>query len=334
MSDFIDLMPSVFRNGSYSCTYNPDPKAKPNCSNDKGDGSITKSFTLYKYRLPVMVQSKANPISSDGLPNSKYSKGEDKTAQNLISGYGIPIEGYSDSHASIVSDDNGNISIVPNRDPKLWPNFNEALTKCIQLDGTNGKPNCYAVIVQTDYDGITDNDSNNLHTFKYNLVENPNYNNTELKNILKISPRVDSNLLYCQGVYYTWIKNLDNNQSYNTSEYNTPASTLNCSVAQFAQPGAIPKLDPNNGKPTSLKTPRASVEIPFVPPDRPKKNNNNTLIIGGVVASVVILGGIYFWYTRFGPGVTPAAATPNTAPLPIPSTPSIKITKKGGYFYY
>jgi hypothetical protein len=332
MSSFISYIPA---SNPYSCILNPNPGYTRDCkgttksssSSNSGGGpsttplpSLQKQFTLYKNMLPITIPSTISPTDSDFTKNYP-----DKDVANYwISGNEIPSIGYN---GDITNDGSGIIT-----DISKWTFFNQALSKCIELDGTNGKPNCYAVVVQSDFQGISGFDDSTYHTYAYQLVEQP----TTAKIAQKVpafasTKTIDNNYLFCQSQFYTWIKNDPINYP---NGYNPTAPTINtCPIESYDY---IDRRTPpnNNGFGSSFfsRPPSEKVEIPFVAAEGiVKPKNNYTYIIIGAVA-VVAIGGIYYWYTTFGPG----ADDTTSKSLPIkPTTTHANINKtKGGYFYY
>ena len=345
-TNFIDYMPSDFRSGSYSCTFNPnkgyvvDCDGKTTSSSSSGSTppattplpNITKSFTLYKNQLPITIPSTADP-----LKDPKYVPGEDKKAESYwLSGSGIPSSGYSDY--STYFDDSGNQ--ILQGDKTKWTGFLGALSKCIELDGTNGKPNCYAVSVQSDFTGVKISDLQITRIYKYKLVGLPTEQSIRAIDTNRETSRfatdrkIDSNFLFCHPQYYTWVKDLSSgvyNQyapRFGPGAPSGPSGQLTCPGEKYLADLASAPLAQIDS--SDFWAPKKEVPIPFYPEPQPPKENNVKKYIKYAAIAVVVLGllfGIYFWYTNYGPGATPA--------LPIVPTTSTNIKKiKGGYYYY
>ena len=351
----LNFMPYQFK-GDYNCTFNPNPNYNKDCigtsTSSQSSSSIpgattptplpniTNSFKLYYNQLPITI-----PSTLDPLTNSKYKPGEDTDVDSYwINHSSIPSSGYSD--LSVYYDDNGNEHLQT--DPTKWTGFNSALSKCIELDGKNGKPNCYAVAIQSDLSGIKISDSTNVHNFKYNLVELPTISSIQAMDAnprtlsFTTGKKLDSNFLVCQPVYYTWVKTLP------TGAYNPyapgfdsvslskapPSSTasgtnLICNGEKYlAQQigGPLQQLDvPTNFFDTPAAAIPWAIESGKALPGMslPKK-----IAIG--VGVCALLGGIYYWYSNYGPGAEDDE--PPQSDVPTSST-SIKKTQ-GGYYYY
>ena len=348
MSNFINYIPV---SNNYTCKYNPNPNIKQDCnggiktsstSTSGGNNTptptilpnITKQFTLHRNKLPITIPSTVNPMKDSNYKPEPDSK---------VSRYWIPITpAYSDN--SVIYDNTG--TARKQTDITKWDGFNAAISKCIELDGTNGKKNCYAVSVQSDFAGNSAADSRLDHTFKYFLVELPTIEKIDQN--FAIGKDIDNNFLFCQPQFYTWVKNL-NSGVYNpyAPRYN-PSSTPSRSVTLSCPPERYPEQqreedNANFFKKTSDDDSDASspaVPIPKAPKDpKPKVDNTKRNMIIGVVVAIIVLGGGYYWYTNFGPG---ADSTPIPSPTvakivtpAIPKTVSATIKKtKGGYFFY
>ena len=355
----LSFMPHQFK-GDYNCTFNPNPNYKTDCIGNSTSSqssstrtgaqpgappttplpNITNSFKLYYNQLPITIPSNVDP-----LKDSKYTPGEDKNVDTYwIKHSSIPSGGYSD--LSVYYDDNGNEHLLT--DPTKWTGFNSALSKCIEFDGKNGKPNCYAIAIQSDFSGIRIADSKNGHNFKYNLIELPTISSIQA---MDADPRtlnftrgkkLDPNFLVCQPVYYTWVKTLP------TGNYNPYAPGFD-SVSLSKSPPSSTSSGTNlicNGERylgQQLGAPLQPLEIPknfFDTPavaipwgiDRGKAllamSLPKKIAIG--VGICILLGGIYYWYSNYGPGAEddePSQSDVST------SSSSIKKTQ-GGYYYY
>jgi hypothetical protein len=359
MSSIIDFIPNAFRS-TYNCTFNPNRGYITDCVGNRTNSSstisgtglsssgataappplpnITKKFTLYKNQLPITIPSKANPLT-DG----KYVPGEDKGVNAYWITEGIPPSGYSD--VSSYYDDEGNQVLETNA--SKWTGFLSALSKCIELDGTNGKQNCYAVAVQSDFTGVSITDSNMLHNYNYKLVALPTIqaikaidDNADTPQFAS-SKKIDSNFLFCQSQYYTWVKNLDSGVYNQYAPYYKVGSPSSSSSGQLTCPGekymsnvAAAPLE-RRGPPKDFWAPTKEVPIPFSPepiPPKPNETRKYMMYAGIAFAVITILYGIYYWYNNYGPGVPPPAPVVD---LPVNPTTSADIKKKkGGYFYY
>jgi len=353
MSNFIDYIPVT----NYSCTYNPNPNYTPDCTGTKtttttttttsgtntsgGNNTptgtilpnITKQFTLYQNKLPITIPSTVNPMK-----DSNYKSDSDPNVKD----YWLPTPPYSDN--SVIYDNSGNAR--KQTDITKWGGFNNAISKCIELDGTNGKKNCYAVSVQSDFIGNSTADSKLDHSFNYFLVELPTIDKIDQN--FAVGKDIDNNFLFCQPQFYTWVKNL-NSGVYNpyAPRYN-PNNTPNSSFRLSCDPERYPEQQRDEDNANFFKkkedddfwAPSAEVPIPFVPPPKkPNEDNSKRNMIIGVVVAIIVLGGGYYWYTHFGPGATPSATpSPTVAKIvtpAIPKTVSATIKKtKGGYFFY
>jgi hypothetical protein len=344
---------------------------------------VTKLFSLFENMLPITIPSRVNP--NDGTGNylqANLYNGDPSVDSYWLSEPSIPKEGYSDNNLYFDPNKNHRQTSLP---LPGWTGFYSALSKCIELDGSayplcpsstpspTGtpsptvpagppcstptkpvyKPNCYAVSVQSDFTGTSLSDRSLSHLFNYKLVElptaeyidNPDNHLTNFAN----QNQIDSNFLFCQTQFYTWVKNLPLGEIYNIygpsyKPSTTPSATgpfsLSCQKESYPSLGgiALPELTVPKG---FFDTPAADIPIIKVPP--PPVNNTNRDILIGVGVTVAVLGGIYWWYKNFGPGADDDEDTAVPAPVPapaitipvIPTTATADIqTKKGGYFYY
>jgi len=323
--------------------------------------TFTNTYSLYPYMLPITIPSIIKPTDPE------YTKNEipDLSVSSFwISESSIPTSGYSDM--SIDFDALGNT--IP-RSYGKWTGLTAALSKCNEFDGTayplctantpartpcssssnnpTLKPNCYAVVTQSDYNGTAD--SAKSHTFNYNLVELPN--NLTVKNSLSQfpnpKPAFDKNYLFCQTQFYTWVK--DSSIPY----YNPPPSLCPIPKTPSLSPSNTPSLYCPSPSPPVLSCPAPvypssnAGEMQQIPdsssffaatpavdlnslvgyqsPARPDNTTRNIII--GVVVGIILIGGGLYWYLNYGPGKPPEIETPEPSPIKIK-------TKKGGYFYY
>ena len=333
MNRFIDYL-TVRNKNNYTCTYNPNPNFKPDCtgtstsSNTTGGSTkapvatllpkITKNFTLYKNMLPITIPSTVDPLNT----KQKYDPSD-----------------YSSIKQYFLKPDEYNYNDLSNT--TTWDGFKKAISKCTELE------NCYAVIVQSDFSGISIDDSNREHSFNYFLVELPTIkkiNDTFRK--FADNKQIDNNFLFCQPQFYTWVKNSSSGVYNPYAPGYKPSSTPSTSFSLSCDPEKYPEQqrEEDTAKMFAKKeddnfwTPRYEVPIPFVPPPKkPKDDNSKRNMIIGVVVAIIVLGGGYYWYTNFGSGSTPNA-TPSVSkivPPVIPKTVSTTIKKtKGGYFFY
>jgi len=192
---FIEYMPYVYKQNNYRCTYNPNPNFKPDCTGTNSTSStitsggntkapvattlpnITKEFTLYKNMLPITIPSTVDPMK-----DSYYKSDPDPSVKQFF----LRPDEYKYSDLS---------------NTNTWDDFKKALSKCIELE------NCYAVVVQSDFSGISAADSNRDHSFNYFLVELPTIEKIDQN--FAIGKDIDNNFLFCQAKFYTWVKNLN-----------------------------------------------------------------------------------------------------------------------------
>jgi len=370
MSNYIGYIPRKFTNNPISCIYNPNPGYTQNCNGGiasnrfTSSGSststpsppsppvvilnnITSQFTLYRNMLPISIPSSASPLTD---PN--YSWEDSTVSRSWLTDPSIK-NPYSDSSSYL--DDNGNEHLQ--NDWTKWQGFIDALSKCIELDGTNGKKNCYAISVQSDFTGVSIADSRNGHSYNYNLVELPTINNINPN--FASGKQIDQNFLFCQPQFYTWVKNPPAGKVYNPyapsfKPSGAPAGTpgnvsLRCGDEQY--PSQVNSGYQELKSPDDFWAPSPEVEIPFVPQKKKIEDNSKRNIIIGIVVVIVLLIGGYYWYTHMGPGkpatAAPAAATAAVAATPAAPAPaaaapaaaapaaSVAIQKtKGGYYYY
>ena len=167
MSNYISYIPNKFTN-PVTCIYNPNPGYTQNCVGGiapnrptvSGSGApaatptllnnISNQFTLYRNMLPITIPARETPLTD---PN--YSWEDSSISGSWLTGSNI--KDYNDSSSYL--DDNGNEHLQ--NDWTKWQGFIDALSKCIELDGTNGKKNCYAVSIQSDFTGVSISDSKN-----------------------------------------------------------------------------------------------------------------------------------------------------------------------------
>jgi hypothetical protein len=396
--DFSSIFP--YPNVNYPCTFNPNSGYAADCigTNQIYDKTINnipqptllppveKSFTLYNWALPITIPSiLTTDQTKKGNPPDKY------ISKYWIQPPYVPNPTFSD--------------LYPDKDPSRigqpfsWVGFNQALSKCIELDGSvyppsdnicsstnndincvdpllaypNKKPSCYGVSVQSDYIGniIQDTSSYNLNYF---LVEEPNSSPSSsldlLNNTIKIpfkpkwidNNKIDNNYLFCQPLFYTWIKNTPSGTPYNSTPSCTPVICPNGPIV--CPPGSTSKCIPCTPVTCPIGSPRTNFDISscpgpvytqnqsndpqyidlnpppsffedspdFVPiykarPPPSKSELYKNYIIGGVI--VILLGLIYYFV--FGPG------SEGDIIIPLKKTAKrIKtIGKKiGGYFFY
>ena len=360
MSNYIGYIPRKFTNNPITCIYNPNPGYTQNCNGGvapnrptiSGGGTsppsppppppppllnkITSQFTLYRNMLPISIPSSASPLTD---PN--YSWEDSTVSKSWLTDPSIK-NPYSDSSSYL--DDNGNEHLQ--NDWTKWQGFIDALSKCIELDGTNGKKNCYAISVQSDFTGVSIADSKNGHSYNYNLVELPTIDNINPN--FASGKQIDHNFLFCQPQFYTWVKNPPAGTVYNPyapsfkpsgTPSRTPGSvSLRCADEQY--PSQVNSGYQELKPPDDFWAPSPEVEIPFVPQKKKIEDNSKRNIIIGVVVVIVLLVGGYYWYTHMGPGkpATVAASAPTvaaSAPKVAASAPKVAIQKtKGGYYYY
>ena len=342
--DFSSVFPTPTNN--YNCTHNPNYGIMADCkgttvgSNNGTVGtlpSIKKSFTLYNYALPITVQSS---VSADKVSNGQPPDPE--AAPYWIQPPYVDTPPYSDMYRPNDSNATG---------PFPWTGFNQALSKCVELDGSyyppstgtgnpllaypNRKPNCYSVSVQSDYVGVQSMDTS-TYNLNYFLTELPTDNRID-KEWLKSHP-MDNNYLYCQTQFYTWIKNTPSGSPYN-SQPSANFSIASCPAPVYNK-AVNDTLSKSNDMPSDMLpswwgAPLASLDdIPSIKKIKKVETPDNTkYYIGGAVAVVVL---IILWYFFLGPGSEPDIVIPLRKPV-VPAKPVVaaKIPgKKGGYFYY
>jgi hypothetical protein len=243
---------------SYRPTYIPNYAREPNLVPTNTNPNtppptllqpILKSFTLYNWALPITIPSTltADETTSGNPPDPAVSN-------YWIQPPYVPSPTFSD--------------LYPDPDPTYknqpfkWTGFKQALSKCIELDGStyppsnnicsstnnsskcvdpllaypNKKPNCYAVSVQSDYTGNMTTDTSR-YSLNYFLVEEPNSSTTSSLTKLNNSVQtpngqkwvdgniIDNNYLFCQSQFYTWIKNTPSGTPYNQT---TPCTPVYC----------------------------------------------------------------------------------------------------------
>jgi hypothetical protein len=339
--DFSSVFPTPTNN--YRCTINPNPGFLSDCtgttvgSNNGSVGtlpSITKSFTLYNYALPITIQSSVTPENtSNGQPPDPGA------GQYWIQPPHVSAPTYSDMYKPNDRNATG---------PFAWTGFNQALSKCIELDGSyyppsagsgsdpalaypNKKPNCYSVSVQSDYIGNQSHDTS-VYSLNYFLSELPTSSTIDPE-WLKSHP-IDNNYLYCQSQFYTWIKNTPSGSPYNTQP------SANFSIASCKAPiynkAVNDTLSKSNDMPSDMMPSWWGAPLPSLDDidsikkiKKVEKPDYTKYYIGGAVAVVVL---IILWYFFLGPGSEPDIVIPLRKPIkPVVTT---KPGKKGGYFYY
>jgi hypothetical protein len=358
----------------------PEPEPLP---------SILQSFTLYNWALPITIPST--------LTTEKTMNGNppDQSVKNYwIQPPYVPSPTYSDVHPDPNPANRGK--------PFHWTGFKQALSKCIELDGStyapssnicgtpsatnkcidpllvypNKKPKCYAVSTQSDSTGIR----RSFNSLNYNLVEEPNSSpSTSLSdfntNVFTSNGnkwvernRIDKNYLFCQPLFYTWIKNTPSGAAYNTNTCTpvvcprgrivcpspssstssrsstnicVPCSPVTCPVGSTPPnfsirncpgpiyPRDIPYVPPDNSH--LFRIPPSFYEVPTVKlaPKYVPPARASTPTAVYIIAGVVIVIVLVFLYFTYGPGAE------NDVVLPLNNTIASKISKKlGGYFYY
>jgi len=273
-----------------------------------------------------------------------------------VDNYWLKTPEYSDNSGT-VNNSTGR-SMIRN-DPTEWTGFLSALSKCVELDGSPypscnsttqlntpcstasnpiNKPMCYAVAVQSDFQGNSIRDSSVYHSFKYHLVELPSSNklDTLLPSEFKNKP-VDNNFLFCQPQFYTWVKNPRNNAVYNPHAPNykntpslTPSSTsrtLNCPVESYPSLNADnPNASTNTISPGFFDdTPSKPMNFGSTVTPVVKSNRNKYILITvGVIVGIIF---IYWFYSKH-------IARQEDSSSSSSSEPAVNVTSKGGYFYY
>lgn len=367
--DFSSIFPTP--NTNYPCTFNPNPgftadcigKSQPTRSSSTPSSTlspISNTFSLYKWALPITIPSL---VTTEDTTSGGASPDKDVLGYWIQAPY-VPSETYSDMY--------------PDPDPShknqpfAWTGFNQALSKCIELDGStypksnnicsssntakncidpklafpNKKPSCYAVVTQSDYTGIKATDTKS-YSLNYFLVEQPNTSPrtsvTEMNKI--IGPKgkgwvdsnpMDSNYLFCQTQFYTWIKNTPSGAPY------APANSANPNFSISSCPGPKYKshdkyIPPDNSNvlnpPPSFfnSDPNWEKKLPssgyVAPPSA--STSSTTYIIGGVVLAIILV----FLYFTFGPGAESDSDSSSSSKKHVKK--AVKVIKKlGGYFNY
>jgi len=340
-------------------------------------GPISNLFTLNKWALPITIPSilTTDQVTSGNPPDPNASI-------YWIQPPYVSQEGYSDIYPF-------NQGVTP------WTGFHQALSKCVELDGStypvstnlcsdtnvysstnrctdplvaypNKKPKCYAVSTQSDYVGNKTQDTSN-YVLNYFLVEEPNSSPRSSLyefNIDGTKPggtgwvdrhNVDENYLFCQPLFYTWIKSKPSGGSYNppctpvTCDRSTPScspvtcppgswnNTFNvnntCSAPVFAsnQPRPKPPVWDNSMTPSfwAAKIP----EKPKVLVNPPSESYTSYYIIGSIVVAL----GLLLWYFIRKPNIPyiPPIVTKTVNKVVKSSVKATtKVANKGGYFYY
>ena len=385
----LDYSPPYIANYTRAKRIPPSGPKPPAVSEPVPLPSILKSFTLYNWALPITIPST--------LTTDKTLSGNPPDPDIIdfwIQSPYVPSPTYSDIFPDPNPENRGK--------PFHWKGFNQALSKCIELDGStytpsnnicgtpsatqtcvdpllaypNKKPKCYAVSIQSDSVGIR----KSYNSLNYNLVEEPNSSpNTSLSafndnlftsngNKWVEGNRIDKNYLFCQPLFYTWIKNTPSGAPYNTNTCTPvvcPLGPIVCPPSFSPSPSrsstnrcipCSPVTCPIGSTPPSFNIrncpgPIYSRNIPYVPPDNsnlfrlspsfwqetkfkpmyvpPKKDSDSTSNTTYIIAGVVIVIVIGFLYYTY------VLNPENDVVLPLNNTISSKISKKlGGYFYY
>jgi hypothetical protein len=210
-------------------------------------------------------------------------------------------------------------------------------------------------VTESDYSGINIADSGS-HQIVYKLVALPTTDT--INQALSVfsynslpKPEYDKNFLFCQSLFYTWLKNKptdynpyvprqvctpapSSGRTSSRTPSRTPSSTPSqiCTIPGPPQPLSCPgpvfasDIQPQNK--TSVPPgffssgPSADVDLStlggYEAP--PKPNNTMRNIIIGVVVAIILIGGGLYWYLYYGPGK-------------IEKIPSIVVKTKGGYYY-
>lgn len=360
---------------SPSCTPNFPPSAPPSIAPSKPVApTITNTYNLYPFMLPITIPS----IVKLTDPNYNEDGKPDKSVIPFwLKEPSIPSNPNGSANYSDRAVDFNSTGRPIAREYGKWIGLTAALSKCNELDGTpyplcsntstpsntpcstpNNpilKPNCYAVVTQTSYTGILD--SPTAVTYNYNLVELPNAESVA-NSLSQFAPRpkpdYDNNYLFCQPLFYTWVKKNPSNSPYfvpptstcvNTPSLRTPSSrapapTRCPSIYQPANlrcPGPVynvgaPPPPLQNDVPADFWAPAPPVDLNSLGGYTSKKVDNTTrnlyIYIG---IGVVVVGGILYWYLNYGPGAPPDVEIPSPIKMSLKAT---KIIKKGGYFFY
>jgi hypothetical protein len=363
-SDFSSIFPSNIKN-NYQCIYNPNPGFANDCigsnilnlglSTQSNYPNMIKSFTMYPWALPITIPS---TLTADDTTKGGKSPDTD-VSRYWIQAPHVPTPTFSDLYPDPNPTNKGK--------PFVWDGLNKAMSKCIELDGStyppsnnickgnstdskncvnpllaypNKKPSCYAVVTQSDYTGNELSDTM-LYSLNYFLVEEPNSSPiSDLANFNVSLPRVgpnwvtknkiDQNYLFCQSQFYTWIKNKNSGEPYNTAPttnftINSCPGPVYTSMIPVKQPDtnailALPPsfyADPNDDW---LKNLPKSQSVYKNPPS--SSPNTTTYILIGVVV-VILLGVGYYLLAGSKKSVI--------IPLKVAKTIGKKI---GGYYYY
>jgi hypothetical protein len=256
---------------TYVANYAREPSVVPTDTNPNTPPptllpTVLKSFTLNKWALPITIPSNltADDTTSGNPPDPAVTN-------NWIQPPYAPYPTFSDLYPDPDPTHKGQ--------PFKWPGFKEALSKCIELDGStypqsnnicsstnndrkcidpllaypNKKPKCYAVAVQSDYIGNEIQDTSR-YSLNYFLVEEPNSSPssslTNLNNSVQTQNgqkwvdgnAIDNNYLFCQTQFYTWIKNTPSDTPYNST---TPCTPVSCPRGPIVCPSPSPSASPS-----------------------------------------------------------------------------------------
>lgn len=322
---------------------------------------ITRTFTLYPNKLPINIPSTVTPFPDDLDSYAEiYIKGKQYSGDAAVNGWWltetVPADGYNDQSATIID---GKSQLQ--NDPSKWTGFLSALSKCIQLDGslyppcgpsstpstycsTPSKPktkaNCHAVSVQSGFTGISPKDDSIYHQYNYHLVELPNSSPTS--NIdrwvgeFAKNKQLDTNYLFCQPQFYTWVKNPPRGTVHNrfAPDYkNTPSpsnlsSNFSCPAEKYPNltPEFISKLKvpPGFWSSTDAAPPKFWNDVVMVE----ESKVTNKIYIG--IGVVIVIGLAYWFYSKY---IAAPDDDDDVSDSPIKDV-KIPTTNKGGYFYY
>jgi len=265
-------------------------KSKPPSSTPVIAPSISNSFSFYKWALPITIPSTWSP--KDTIAGNFA---DPAVANFWIQSPYVPTEGYSDIYP-------------PNQGVTAWDGFNKALSKCIELDGSqypkennvcsdsniysstnkcidpkvaypNYKPKCYAVVTQSD---DVASSRKTYHSINYTLVEEPNSSTRTNLSAYNEDPnmpggtgwvqkkQIDKNYLFCESLFYTWIKNTPSG-----APYNPPCTPVVCpTVSTPSDSPCVPVTCPvgswnNNYSVNSCPAPNYNYNAPPPPPPNP-----------------------------------------------------------------
>lgn len=214
--------------------------------------------------------------------------------------------------------------------------LNDALSECIKQGDT-----CYAIVIKYQPNNASDSNIYSSNVIKEKGIHNPPYR-FELAQKPSQNDINDSESLFCNSLYFTYLKNktvsgvsniMPNSIAceFNTGEVNYEGSSGNNVTKTGSGTGSGTASGTGSGTKSTKEPPKKGYSYKDSGGSKPKKTQFPWFMVISITACVLFIGaGIYYYY-NFGPG----------API-IPVKKVVKgglltskfIKKSGGYFFF